>query len=686
MGGKHKWQVGMLFFFALLLNGCDSANPGDTPTAVIPATEVIAATLVPEPVLTVIPTLIDSPEPTVTRTSLPTFTPNMTPTLPPAAIHTPVPEPLVTISPDNAAHIVELARWGQGIVRDVAYSANGRYIAVYTASDKYLYDAEVFEPVSLTTELLGESFPRDVNALMAEPIKGAIKIKKASNDTVLSTLTEENVHMPVTFSPDWELVVAEIDLNVLGIWQTANGKLLYTVTLVGEGDQCYGGVTDVTFSSDGQMLAAGCTEHGRVYIWRVLDGGLVRVLDANDWIVFSIAFSPDGTRLASMQTGGAVSLWRVSDGALLDEMDDSQLLWVIERGATMAFSPNGTGLLVGYPNGEVLVYRTRDGKLLRRLHEAAPSGESVVFSNDGELVAVGAWDSVLVWRTSDGSPILSTTGFGNSILTVAHRASPMIRSGPSGEVIGVSISPDGQFLAATFVTWENTLKLWRVHSDQLQPLDSNDVPQINWLGLTYSPDGQTIAGIVEGTGPIQMRRVGDWTILDSFSFGGDDFVADFMFSADGQTMVAVSYYGNVRVWRLADGEQLLSFDIQGEHGHSVALSPDGESIAVGGDNTIDVFSANDGALLYRLEGSRVPATDPNKPVYILALEFSPDSQTIASAWPDGSIRLWRAGDGTLLHILEGHREYVLSLAFSSDGRFLASGSRDGTVRVWGVAP
>ena len=69
---------------------------------------------------------------------------------------------------------------------------------------------------------------------------------------------------------------------------------------------------------------------------------------------------------------------------------------------------------------------------------------------------------------------------------------------------------------------------------------------------------------------------------------------------------------------------------------------------------------------------------------VLAVDYSPDGNLIATGSEDNTVRIWDSGDGSLVYELVGHTDAVNDLTFSSDGSILASGSNDGTVRFWKV--
>jgi WD40 repeat protein len=117
---------------------------------------------------------------------------------------------------------------------------------------------------------------------------------------------------------------------------------------------------------------------------------------------------------------------------------------------------------------------------------------------------------------------------------------------------------------------------------------------------------------------------------------------------------------------------------------SLAWSPDGTLLAVGADSDLQVWylgdcaagSASCGRCLYTLAGHAGNVT---------AVAFSPDGALLASgADGDGTVRVWRAADGSLLHAIDAHTYRLSDLAFSPDGAQLAGASGSAAVRLWQV--
>lgn len=150
------------------------------------------------------------------------------------------------------------------------------------------------------------------------------------------------------------------------------------------------------------------------------------------------------------------------------------------------------------------------------------------------------------------------------------------------------------------------------------------------------------------------------------------------FSPDGKSIAAGDVIGEIRLWKITNGEKL--FIIYKGHTNwiwSVAFSPDNQTLASGSDDqTVKLWDTSTGKCLKTFTGhtSRVKS-----------IAFDPQEKILASASEDQTIRLWDVRTGQCLQILHGHTNWVQSVAFSPDGQTLASGSTDQTVKLWDIS-
>jgi WD40 repeat protein/beta-lactamase regulating signal transducer with metallopeptidase domain len=110
---------------------------------------------------------------------------------------------------------------------------------------------------------------------------------------------------------------------------------------------------------------------------------------------------------------------------------------------------------------------------------------------------------------------------------------------------------------------------------------------------------------------------------------------------------------------------------------AVAYSPDGSTLASAGDDgVVELRNVASGRVVHRLAGHRDAVS---------CLAFSPDGKTLATGSYDQSLKLWDVASGREKATLNGHTNWIFAVAFAPDGKTLASAGHDKMVRLWDVA-
>jgi WD40 repeat protein len=397
-------------------------------------------------------------------------------------------------------------------------------------------------------------------------------------------------------------------------------------------------ITD--WSSDGTRLAAWSIEGVQV-----LDAatGKVRVALQGAKPGRGVAvFSPDGSRICSASADNTLHMWETSTGKMTLTLRGPGI-----RVGSLAFGPDGTQVAASCDDGSIWVFDAQSGDVLSTHLDRGAWGAT--FTTDGtEILSLPDWDAPAEERRIrvfdpfvDGSQALEGTG-GSAI----------------------AFSPDGKraaagtldaYLDSRGTTYDSAVRLWDTETGELLAVLRGHRGAVQ--SVAFSSDGRRI---ISGSGEDKTIRLWDCSSGECIlTINGG-----LPLSVHPQD-TEIAYYDSdsLRIWDFGTRRVRLSLPIPGRLGRSICYSPDGERLAAARGREILMWNAATGRRVWGLSLETAKAT---------AIAFSPDGAELALGCSDGTIKTFRASDGSSVASLIGHATAVSRLAYWPDGARLAS--------------
>ncbi len=599
-----------------------------------------------------------SPLGSIERTPIPTTPrPDVTP---PPATTVPITRNERILSSTTITRISTLNALEQDLVGPALYAPGGDLLAVGVQNDIIISRAPAITATAATTATTATTatIPPVLHTLQGHSGK-------------LSALAFSPVLTPT--APTASLLASgSVNDELVRVWNVQSGQQV--LELSGH----TGWIRSVAFSPDGSLIASGSTD-STIRLWDAQNGATVHTLDTHTDLLGNVAFSPDGALLASASRDGTIRLWDVASGTEYGGGDDDFPAPIFEAPTDpesglpfwmtgVDFSPDGSMLATGSADGKVRIFQVADGSLLHTLegHESWLVIRGIAFSPDGTTLASASLDgSVRLWDVATAT------------LRQQVSLAPF-------QVLGIAWHPDSTHLSASS-SERGGVTVWDTLSGSVAQHLVFSPGSITSLG--YTPDSATLGmGSVNGTINTQPADAG-MHASSAITFTGSISSAQAFAFVSNTEFVAVTrgITSNLGLFDLnkPPGQQpdrLEAVDARLLH---VATSPDQTLIAAGApDGRIFLWDVQTRKLLRTFEGltgaiSALAIGGDN--TYLVASAISGDGIN-----PQASlIGVWDIERGDFLHTLRGHDEPVLDLAVQPQGDTLISIS-GASLRMWAL--
>lgn len=612
-----------------------------------------------------------------------------------------------------------IARLGRGVLRDMSFSPDGRYLAVATTIGCWMYDFPTLKPLTLFETERGMIqkivFSRDANWIATSNADGIVKVWDTQTLQCITKI--DSRASALHFSQDGQyLAMSTHRGSAIYSWRTNTDEPIRRFPI--DAEDTKGHRFPICFSPNGNLLAyvSAVSPQDTITISDIDTGEHIIDISCPAPLVYQgLVFSPCGQYLASGHRNGDIQVCNVHNAT-------SEIVHTVSDVAYVKLAPDATYVKLAYtPDGTLHVSEIHGRKVViwdAVQHEKIDTLEFGTrvkvsrFSEDGTHFAAANSCEFQMWTADKTDKTYRVVPMPDAHINIVewlrfsqkgktlmsghrsvtlnwsvtnHQLQRIFRPKTEGYSLGIRsvLSPCEEFLAAAVLGVRHSndiaITVWHITSGSLIAELTGHEKRV--LQMAYSPTGDCL---VSGSlsGELYVWDTHQWEKRHELK-GHTGGIRSAAFHPDGKQLVTASYDKTVRVWNVENGEQVGSLPLD-------AILED-TSLYKGRSQEIQQF----------IDWKQKLGTQESSFINVGSIKISPCGTNIAGKlsrerrWNKipHEIRIWDAAtlETRMAILLPRDASATYRLAFSPCGRYLASGTwwKKGlekmSIHLWEVA-